>query len=86
LELKEDSVPYKTANEAADMAVQIDEAIQKRLRVDWRMNPDVQNEMRNAIDDLLYETRAKKGLPLSVQDMDTIIERALEIAKNRYPR
>jgi hypothetical protein len=42
--------------------------------------------MRNAIDDLLYEARAKKGVPLAVQDMDAIIERALEIAKNRYPR
>ena len=68
------------------MAIQIDEAIQKRLVVDWRTNPDVQNEMRNAIEDLLYEARAKKGVPLSAQDMDAIIERALDIAKNRYAR
>jgi hypothetical protein len=68
------------------MAVQIDEAIKSRRVVDWRTNPDVQNEMRNAIDDLLYEARSKKGVPLSAQDMDAIIERALEIAKNRYPQ
>jgi len=86
LELKEDSTPYKTGNVAADLAVQIDDAIQKKLVVDWRANPDVQNEMRNAIDDLLYETRAKKEVPLTPQDMDEIIERALDIAKNRYPR
>ena len=43
------------------MAVQIDEAIQQRLKVDWRADPDVQNEMRNAIDDLLYDVKAKKG-------------------------
>jgi type I restriction enzyme R subunit len=86
LEMKEEPIPYKTANESANMAVQIDEAIQKRLRVDWRANTDVQNEMRNAIEDLLYEARAKKGVPLSTQDMDAIIERALEIAKNRYAR
>jgi len=86
LEMKEDPVPYGAGNEAAEMAVRIDDAVQARLRVDWRSNSDVQNEMRNAIDDLLYEARAKKGLPLSAQDMDTIIERALEIAKNRYPR
>ena len=84
--MKEDPVPYGAGNEAAEMAVRIDDAVQARLRVDWRSNSDVQNEMRNAIDDLLYEARAKKGLPLSAQDMDTIIERALEIAKNRYPR
>ena len=86
LDLKENPVPYRTRDEAAAMVVRIDEAIQERLRVDWRSNPDVQNDMRNAIDDLLYEARAKTGLPLSAQAMDAIIERALEIARNRYRR
>ena len=86
LEVKEDAVPYGVATVAADVAVQIDEAIQKRLKVDWRADPDVQNEMRNAIDDLLYEAKAKQGVPLSAQDMDAIIERALDIAKNRYAK
>ena len=49
----------------------------------WRADPDVQNEMRNAIDDLLYEAKAKQGVPLTAQDMDAIIERALDLAKNR---
>ena len=73
-------------NFAAELAVKIDEAVQQRLRVDWRANPDVQNEMRNAIDDLLYEARSAKGVPLTMQDMDAIIERALDIARSRYPR
>ena len=64
----------------------MNDAVQQRLRVDWRANADVQNEMRNAIDDLLYEARAAKGVALTAQDMDAIIERALDIAKNRYPR
>ena len=86
MELKEDSVPYGGKNLAAELAVKIDEAVQKRLQVDWHNNPDVQNDMRNAIDDLLYEARQEKGVPLTVQDMDAIIERAIEIAKNRYRR
>ncbi|EEF57021.1 type I restriction endonuclease subunit R [Pedosphaera parvula] len=86
LEFREETEPYGTQNVAANLAVQIDNAVQERLRVDWRSNPDVQNEMRNAIDDLLYEVRSQKGVPLTAQDMDGIIERALEIAKNRYPR
>jgi type I restriction enzyme, R subunit len=86
LELKEDALPYGAGTVAADVAVQIDEAIQQRLKVDWRSDPDVQNEMRNAIDDLLYEAKAKQGVPLSAQDMDAIIERALDIAKNRYAK
>jgi type I restriction enzyme R subunit len=83
-EIKEEPVSYKTSDTAANLAVEIDNAIQKKLVIDWRTNPDIQNEMRNAIDDLLYDAREKKGLPLNVQDMDGIIERALEIAKNRY--
>lgn len=86
IEVKEEKAPYGTKEVAAQMAVDIDDIIQEKLVVDWRNNADVQNEMRNAIDDLLYEARTKKGLPLSVQEMDSIIERALEIAKARYQR
>jgi type I restriction enzyme R subunit len=86
LQMKEDAVPFGTANVAADLAVRIDEVIEKKLEVDWRAKADLQNEMRNAIEDLLYETRAKEGVPLSAQDMDAIIERALDIARNRYGR
>jgi type I restriction enzyme R subunit len=71
---------------AADVAVRIDDAIQSRLVVDWRTNADRQNDMRNAIDDLLYDVKSERGLPLTVEDMDAIIERSLDIAKNRYAR
>ncbi len=86
LELKEDAVPYGTQNLAADLAVQIDDALEPMAIVDWRTNLDVQNQMRNVMDDLLYEARATKGVPLTAQDMDGIIERALDIAKSRYIR
>jgi type I restriction enzyme R subunit len=86
VELKDERPKYRGADDAAEIAVRIEKAIEDKIVVDWRANPDVQNEMRNAIDDLLYEARERKGLPLSAQEMDTIIERVLDIAKNRYPR
>ena len=82
LSVAEDALPGL----AAEMAVRIDDAIQSRLVVDWRTNADRQNEMRNAIDDLLYDVKSENGLALSVEDMDAIIERALDIAKNRGMR
>jgi type I restriction enzyme R subunit len=82
LSVAEDTLPGL----AADVAVRIDDAIQSRLVVDWRTNMDRQNEMRNAIDDLLYDVKSEHGLTLSVEDMDAIIERSLDIAKNRYAR
>ena len=86
LEIKESITPYGPSLVAADIAVQIDEAIQARIVVDWRANSDVQNDMRNAIDDLLYEAKANQGVSLNSQDMDTIIERALDIARSRYAK
>ncbi len=80
LEMKEESVPYM----AAELAVRIDDAIQAKCVVDWQTNWDVQNEMRNSIDDVLYQMKGDKGMPLSHEDMDNIIERSLEIAKVRY--
>ncbi len=86
IKMQETAAPYGATHLAAELAVQIDEAIQTRLVVDWRANPDVQNDMRNAIDDLLYEAKAVQSVPLTPHDMDAIIERALDIARSRYAR
>jgi type I restriction enzyme R subunit len=71
---------------AAEVAVHIDDVIQSKAIVDWKNNNDVQNQMRNAIDDLLYELKLSQGVTLSTEDMDSIVERSLEIAKTRYSR
>jgi type I restriction enzyme, R subunit len=86
METKESMGDYDALPLAADVAVKIDDAIQLKIVVDWRGNTDVQNEMRNAIEDLLYEAKEKQDIPLSTQDMDAIIERTLDIARNRYPK
>jgi type I restriction enzyme R subunit len=71
---------------AADVAVKIDDVIREKLVVDWRTNSDVQNEMRNDIDDLLYFVKADAKIALTTEDMDAIVERTIDIAKSRYPR
>jgi type I restriction enzyme R subunit len=86
LTLNEEAAPYGVAELAAETAVRMDDAIRQRLEVDWRGKPDVQNQIRNAIDDLLYELKSKGVVALGPQEMDGIIERALDIAKARYVR
>jgi type I restriction enzyme R subunit len=71
---------------AAGIAVAIDDMIRSNLVVDWRSNLDVQNTMRNGIDDLLYDLKAQKQFALTEDDMDVVVERTLEIAKVRYVR
>jgi type I restriction enzyme R subunit len=71
---------------ASGVAVAIDDVIRNNLVVDWPSNSDVQNTMRNEIDDLLYDLKEQKQIALTEDDMDAIVERTLEIAKVRYSR
>ncbi len=69
---------------AAHAALKIDELIGTNRVVDWVSNLDVQNQMRNQIDDYLYEIKEENEIDLTLEDMDFIIESALKIAKARY--
>jgi type I restriction enzyme R subunit len=75
-----------SADVKANVALKIDEIIRKKLVVDWDTNPDVQNQMRNDIDDLLYSLKADANIPITTDDMDAIVERSIDVAKRRYPR
>lgn len=40
----------------------------------------------NDMDDYLYdEIRGRRGIPLSTEEMDEIIERSMQLAKHRRP-
>lgn len=69
---------------AAQVALKIDQLITTNRVVDWTSNLDVQNQMRNQIDDYLYEMKEENEIDLTLEDMDFIIESALKIAKARY--
>ena len=68
---------------STSIALKIDEIIGQLKVVDWRNNPDAQNEIRNEIDDYLYALRETESLDLDVDSMDKIIEESIEIAKKR---
>lgn len=68
-----------------ETALKIDEIIEKNRIVEWTRNADVQNQMRNQIDDYLYEVKGRKGIPLSTDDIDDIMEQCLDVAKVQKP-
>jgi type I restriction enzyme R subunit len=70
---------------SADAAIQIDEIIQEEKIVSWISNPDVQNRMKNRIEDYLHELKDETGLAITFEDIDDILEKCLDIAKRRYP-
>jgi type I restriction enzyme R subunit len=67
----------------ADVALDLDQIITKRKVRDWTRNLDVQNTMRNDIEDYLYELRDTEGMTLTTADIDRILDAILELAKQR---
>jgi type I restriction enzyme R subunit len=70
---------------SAFAALAIDEIIQDEKIVSWTTNADVQNQMKNRIEDYLHDLKAETGLAITFEDIDEILDKCLEIAKRRYP-
>jgi type I restriction enzyme R subunit len=69
----------------AEVAARIDDAILRERIVNWTTNTDVQNRMRNDIEDALFDLKSRTGLDLSFDEIDAILEKCLDIARRRYP-
>jgi type I restriction enzyme R subunit len=67
----------------AGVACDIEAIIRNHAVVRWRDNADAQNRMRNDLDDLLFSLQREKGVKLTYEQMDAIIESILRIARNR---
>jgi type I restriction enzyme R subunit len=82
-----DAAPGRNVRaEAAEGAAAMLEIVERRRVVNWAQRDDIQNEMRNDLDDYLFdEMRDRKGLPLTPAIMDDIIDRTLSIARARLP-
>lgn len=81
----------KTAEEkeavsiSLDASLRIDEIIERLRIVHWTSDRDVQNNMRNEIEDYLLDLKAVHGLALTLNEIDNIMEQCLSIAKVRVP-
>ncbi len=81
-ELKVNSAFAKEA--AADAALAIHGILEKHRKVHFWDDGDAQKQAINEIDDYLYdELKTGRGIELSLDQMDKIIEKALQVAKFR---
>ena len=70
---------------SADIAITADEIIQKHLIVDWQTKVDVAKKMIHLIGDyLIDEVRDKYNVSISFEEIDSISERIVDVAKIRY--
>lgn len=68
----------------ADMAIEMDDIIERNSKVDWHDNPDVHKRISAEIDEYLYQLR-KTTLPaLTYEKIDQIINDIKTVALRRY--
>ena len=71
---------------SAEVGLHIDDIILQHNFVDWVHNTDIQNVMLNKIEDYLYEINDTYKISLSYDDIDSIMEQCLNIARKRYAK
>jgi type I restriction enzyme R subunit len=74
--------PETVALVARDMA----DIIRERLIVRFWANDDAQKDLRNALDDYLFDVAPTQGLPLEHDAIDDLVEAILRIARARFAR
>lgn len=65
-----------------DLTMKLYGALLMNKKVDWYKRYDVINNMKSALDDVLFDSQKDYRLKLSTSAMDEIIERCIELAKN----
>lgn len=72
---------------SAEAALAIQAIFSRLKKVDFWEDPDAQKQAANAIDDYLFdEIRGRHELDVSPENMDAVIEKAMQVAKRRAGR
>jgi type I restriction enzyme R subunit len=74
---------FNPSEQSANAALAIDRIVLERRCVDWSHNADVQNRMKTEIEDYLFNLKDEHGIPLTLEDMDQILEHCIDIARLR---
>jgi type I restriction enzyme R subunit len=78
---REEDLPLSD-DQLAEAGIHIDEIIKDLKIVDWRKNPDVEKDMRNEVEDYLLEMSEATGAELSFDEIDLILDQAIQIARS----
>ncbi|MGH7088655.1 MAG: type I restriction enzyme subunit R domain-containing protein, partial [Stellaceae bacterium] len=69
---------------SAEAARQIVDIVQQHRRVDWAGNPDVENAIKNDIDDYVFDVlRGEHNIAIPAEAIDTLIDRLLMTARRQ---
>jgi type I restriction enzyme R subunit len=69
---------------STEAALGIDKIIADNRIVDWTVNTDIQNRMKMMLEDFLFDLMKKRGVAITFDDVDRIMEQCLDVARRRY--
>ncbi len=78
-----DGVP---PDEVAGLAKELTELVRSRLIVRFWENDVALGDLKNAMDDHLFELAPERGMSLSPDQIDAVIRETLRVAEARFPR
>ncbi len=70
---------------ASTAALAIEQVVKRNRIVNWADNIDVQNRMKNEIEDFLFDWKDEHGIALSYDQIDEILEQSIHVARVRFP-
>ena len=82
--MEEYKIKKESEGAIAELAIEINNIIDKHCKVDWHNNPEVHNKIAQEIDDLLYDFTKEHHIELDFKQIDRIIETLKTVAIRRY--
>lgn len=70
----------------ASLAAAIEKTVEQRSIVDWQDDPDVQNRMKNDIEDAIFDWQKAHGVKLEFEVIDRILDQSIATARTRSRR
>ena len=70
---------------SADIALRIESIVKSHRIVNWSQNTDIQNQIKTAIEDMLFDIQSEYDFELNFDTIDTILEKCIYIARMRMP-
>jgi len=83
--LKAEETTSNQKESYAKLALEIERIIDRNRIVNWEENNDIQNRMRNEIEDILFDWKEQEGLLLSFEQIDQILDQCIDVARVRLP-
>ena len=65
------------------MSIKISQIIEEHRIVDWFKSRDIENRIKNKIEDYIYEEKDRRGFSLDFDSMDRIMDETLKTAKSQ---